>query len=109
MPISKKFDTQRYLLYVACTRAGDHLLVTGTGPVSEFLHDIIKGDRGCAGQSPNTRRNLIHDRLQRSKPSPTATPPGAVSTGCVEPCRFVSMTSSIRFRTGCRHSRTLFA
>ena len=28
------------LLYVACTRARDHLLVTATSPSSEFLDDL---------------------------------------------------------------------
>jgi ATP-dependent exoDNAse (exonuclease V) beta subunit len=27
-------------LYVACTRARDHLLVTGAEPASEFLDDL---------------------------------------------------------------------
>lgn len=40
------YDTERHLLYVACTRARDHLLVTGIDPVSEFLDDIMKGDQG---------------------------------------------------------------
>ncbi|MGH6811624.1 MAG: hypothetical protein ACREDM_04545 [Methylocella sp.] len=40
------YDTERHLLYVACTRARDHLLVTGVDPVSEFLDDIMKGDQG---------------------------------------------------------------
>jgi len=31
------------LLYVACTRARDHLLVTGIDPVSEFVDDIQEG------------------------------------------------------------------
>ena len=34
------YETERHLLYVACTRARDHLLVSGVGPVSEFLDDI---------------------------------------------------------------------
>ena len=34
------YDTERHLLYVACTRARDHLLVTGCQPASEFLDDI---------------------------------------------------------------------
>ena len=34
------YDTERYLLYVACTRARDHLLVTGVEPASEFLEDL---------------------------------------------------------------------
>jgi hypothetical protein len=47
-PICRKSDTERHLLYVACTRARDHLLVTGVAPVSEFLDDFMKGDRGRA-------------------------------------------------------------
>jgi mRNA-degrading endonuclease RelE of RelBE toxin-antitoxin system len=34
------YDTERQLLYVACTRARDHLLVTGVDPASEFLDDL---------------------------------------------------------------------
>ena len=34
------YNTERYLLYVACTRARDHLLVTGVEPESEFLADL---------------------------------------------------------------------
>lgn len=34
------YDTERHLLYVACTRARDHLLLTSTGPASEFLDDL---------------------------------------------------------------------
>ena len=33
-------DSERHLLYVACTRARDHLLVTGAEPGSEFLIDL---------------------------------------------------------------------
>jgi len=36
------YDTERHLLYVACTRARDNLLVTGVDPVSEFLGDLIR-------------------------------------------------------------------
>lgn len=38
------YETERHLLYVACTRARDHLLVTGVAPASEFLDDL-RGDR----------------------------------------------------------------
>ena len=31
---------ERHLLYVACTHARDHLLVTGVKPGSEFLGDF---------------------------------------------------------------------
>lgn len=34
------YDTERHLLYVACTRARDHLLITGVDPMSEFLDDL---------------------------------------------------------------------
>jgi mRNA-degrading endonuclease RelE of RelBE toxin-antitoxin system len=34
------YNTERHLLYVACTRARDHLLVTGVEPGSEFLDDL---------------------------------------------------------------------
>lgn len=35
------YNTERHLLYVACTRARDHLLVTGVDPASEFLGDLL--------------------------------------------------------------------
>jgi superfamily I DNA/RNA helicase len=34
------YETERHLLYVACTRARDHLLVTSVEPASEFLDDM---------------------------------------------------------------------
>jgi superfamily I DNA/RNA helicase len=34
------YDTERNLLYVACTRARDELLVTSVEPASEFLDDL---------------------------------------------------------------------
>ena len=34
------YNTERQLLYVACTRARDYLLVTSTAPASEFLDDL---------------------------------------------------------------------
>jgi len=37
------YETERHLLYVACTRARDWLLVTGVGAGSEFLEDIEGG------------------------------------------------------------------
>ncbi len=35
------YHTERHLLYVACTRARDQLLVTSGGPASEFLEDML--------------------------------------------------------------------
>ena len=46
--LQEVYDTERQLLYVACTRARDHLLVSGVDPVSEFLDDFVKGDQGRA-------------------------------------------------------------
>ena len=34
------YNTERHLLYVACTRARDRLLLTATAPASEFLDDL---------------------------------------------------------------------
>jgi mRNA-degrading endonuclease RelE of RelBE toxin-antitoxin system len=35
------YNTERHLLYVACTRARDSLMVSGVVPASEFLDDIV--------------------------------------------------------------------
>ncbi len=37
------YNTERQLLYVACTRARDQLLVTSVAPASEFLDDLERG------------------------------------------------------------------
>ncbi len=38
--LEEVYDTERHLLYVACTRARDRLLITGVKPASEFLDDL---------------------------------------------------------------------
>jgi superfamily I DNA/RNA helicase len=38
--LQEVYDTERHLLYVACTRARDHLLVTSGEIPSEFLEDL---------------------------------------------------------------------
>ena len=38
--LEEVYNTERQLLYVACTRARDHLLVSGVAPASEFLDDL---------------------------------------------------------------------
>lgn len=38
--LEEVYNTERHLLYVASTRACDHLLVTAVEPTSEFLEDI---------------------------------------------------------------------
>jgi len=40
--LEEVYNTERHLLYVACTRARDHLLVTSVEPTSEFLDDLIR-------------------------------------------------------------------
>lgn len=40
------YNTERHLLYVACTRARDRLLVTGVSPASEFLEDLAPKQAG---------------------------------------------------------------
>lgn len=40
--LQEVYDTERHLLYVACTRARDLLLVTSVEPASEFLDDLQK-------------------------------------------------------------------
>lgn len=42
------YDTERHLLYVACTRARDHLIIAGTEPASEFLDDMMVQPKGAA-------------------------------------------------------------
>jgi hypothetical protein len=36
------YETERRLLYVACTRAREHLLLTGVTPTSEYLADFLQ-------------------------------------------------------------------
>lgn len=38
--LQEVYDTERHLLYAACTRARDYLLVTSVEPASEFLDDM---------------------------------------------------------------------
>ena len=38
--LEEVYNTERHLLYVACTRARDHLLITSVEPASEFLDDL---------------------------------------------------------------------
>ncbi len=39
--LDEVYATERHLLYVACTRARERLLVTGVAPASEFLEDML--------------------------------------------------------------------
>ncbi len=46
--LEEVYNTERHLLYVACTRARDHLLVTSGDQPSEFLDDL-KGENILTG------------------------------------------------------------
>ena len=67
-PTSRIYDTERLLLYVAYTRARDHLMVTGVSPASECLNHLraapIVGAPGCASIDYSAR-------CERAPPSPT--------------------------------------
>ena len=39
--LEEVYNTERHLLYVACTRARDELLITGVDPISEFVEDLL--------------------------------------------------------------------
>jgi superfamily I DNA/RNA helicase len=38
--LEEVYNTERHLLYVACTRARDRLYITSVAPASEFLDDM---------------------------------------------------------------------
>ena len=40
--LEEVYNTERNLLYVACTRARDRLMVSGVSPASEFLDDLTE-------------------------------------------------------------------
>ena len=40
--LEEVYNTERHLLYVACTRARDNLLIIGVDPASEFLDDLVR-------------------------------------------------------------------
>ncbi len=53
--LEEVYNTERHLLYVACTRARDRLLVTAVAPASEFLDDLGARPwlgRPCASPGP---------------------------------------------------------
>ncbi len=39
--LAEVYATERHLLYVACTRARDHLHISAVAPASEFLDDLV--------------------------------------------------------------------
>lgn len=53
--LEEVYNTERHLLYVACTRARDHLLVTAVRPESEFLDDVISPGVSASRATANPR------------------------------------------------------
>ncbi len=53
--LAETYNSERQLLYVACTRARDHLLVSAVTPGSEFLDDLEER-RGSAAMSTRRER-----------------------------------------------------
>ncbi len=49
------FDSERHLLYVACTRARDHVAITGLEPGSEFLADLLEMGESASGTRSRPR------------------------------------------------------
>ena len=44
LELEEVYNTERHLLYVAATRAREHLLITGINPMSEFVEDMQSVD-----------------------------------------------------------------
>jgi UvrD-like helicase C-terminal domain len=64
--LEEVYNTERHLLYVACTRARDRLLITGLAPTSEFLADMVVIDHDVAGtRERGVGRSGRRERLQR--------------------------------------------
>ena len=40
--LEETYNTERHLLYVACTRARDRLMVSSVAPASEFVDDMLR-------------------------------------------------------------------
>ena len=53
--LQEVYDTERHLLYVACTRARDYLLITGVAPASEFLDHLALSRPAPAAGEPDGR------------------------------------------------------
>ena len=50
--LEELYNTERHLPYAVCTRARDHLLVTGVKPASEFLDDLNERNEDLGFCSP---------------------------------------------------------
>jgi superfamily I DNA/RNA helicase len=57
--LEEVYDSERHLLYVACTRARDQLMVTGVKPASEFLNDLNQEELDSAGLGLRPRSSSL--------------------------------------------------
>ena len=65
--LEEVYNTERHLLYVACTRARDHLLVTSVEPASEFLDDLKAGWGRMARKKTSSVEDMSKQRLNCAK------------------------------------------
>jgi len=61
--LQEVYDTERHLLYVACTRACDHLLISAVKLASEFLEDFEPSG------SPTLIRSSSKEVIPRETPA----------------------------------------
>ena len=66
--LEEVYQTERHLLYVACTRARDRLLVTGVSPGSEFLEDMAPKAR--AQKTTDAPRSTARHAVQQDVAHP---------------------------------------
>ena len=59
--LEEVYNTERHLLYVACTRARDNLLISGVDPASEFIDDMSQ-----IGAHEEKTKKLLADYIETS-------------------------------------------
>ena len=55
--LEEVYKTERHLLYVACTRARDRLLITNSGESSEFIDELGCDSKSTRGQDYDKHNN----------------------------------------------------
>jgi ATP-dependent exoDNAse (exonuclease V) beta subunit len=78
--LKEVYDTERQLLYVACTRARDQLLITSVEPASEFLDDLRDGPARPSVPKPKATATgkKAAKEVEAAKPKADRSKPGAV-------------------------------
>jgi hypothetical protein len=87
--LEEVYNTERHLLYVACTRARDRLLITGVSPGSEFLADL-EGHPPTAVSTPSRRQTNQPEAI-----NPAVSDSGEVGKAGSEVLFFISGESHI--------------